>query len=159
MKQKLVRIGISGIQKQKERFCLIFPVLLFIFIFPASSIAQTIAEEYNFNFKGGEEQKWSWIKNQTGCFTYIESMQIKKDDNIVYKISYTPPPSKNKNMIFITSCTIMIPEQINGDSCQVSIKSKTREITNAWLTVTALNSNEVAVASEDKKLEHPEWTG
>lgn len=158
MKQKLVRIGISGIQKQKERFCLIFPVLLFIFIFPASSIAQTIAEEYNFNFKGGEEQKWSWIKNQTGCFTYIESMQIKKDDNIVYKISYTPPPSKNKNMIFITSCTIMIPEQINGDSCQVSIKSKTREITNAWLTVTALNSNEVAVASEDKKLEHPEWT-
>ena len=85
MKQKLVRIGISGIQKQKERFCLIFPVLLFIFIFPASSIAQTIAEEYNFNFKGGEEQKWSWIKNQTGCFTYIESMQIKKDDNIVYK--------------------------------------------------------------------------
>ena len=26
MKQKLVRIGISGIQKQKERFCLIFPV-------------------------------------------------------------------------------------------------------------------------------------
>lgn len=61
-------------------------------------------------------------------------------------------------MIFITSCTIMIPEQINGDSCQVSIKSKTREITNAWLTVTALNSNEVAVASEDKKLEHPEWT-
>ena len=158
MKQKLVRIGISGIQKQKERFCLIFPVLLFIFIFPASSIAQTIAEEYNFNFKGGEEQKWSWIKNQTGCFTYIESMQIKKDDNIVYKISYTPPPSKNKNMIFIASCTIMIPEQINGDSCQVSIKSKTREITNAWLTVTALNSNEVAVASEDKKLEHPEWT-
>ena len=85
-------------------------------------------------------------------------MQIKKDDNIVYKISYTPPPSKNKNMIFIASCTIMIPEQINGDSCQVSIKSKTREITNAWLTVTALNSNEVAVASEDKKLEHPEWT-
>lgn len=56
MKQKLVRIGISGIQKQKERFCLIFPVLLFIFIFPASSIAQTIAEEYNFNFKGGEER-------------------------------------------------------------------------------------------------------
>ena len=71
----------------KERTCQILSVLLFVLIFPATSIAQTIAEEYNLNFKGGEEQKWSWIKNQTGCFTYIESMQIKKDDNIVYKIS------------------------------------------------------------------------
>lgn len=143
----------------KKRTCQILSVLLFVLIFPATSIAQTIAEEYNFNFKGGgEEQKWSWIKNQTGCFTYIESMQIKKDDNMVYKISYTPPSSKNKNMIFIASCTIIIPEQINGDSCQVSIKSKTREITNAWLMVTALNNNEVAIASEDIKLEHPEWT-
>lgn len=83
MKQGLTRIAIGKIQKM--RFCKIVPVLLFILIIPASSIAQTIAEEYNFNFKGGEEQKWSWIKNQTGCFTYIESIQIKKDDNIVYR--------------------------------------------------------------------------
>lgn len=91
--QKLVRIGISGIQKQKERFYLIFPVLLFIFIFPASSIAQTIAEEYNFNFKE-EKNKVVLDKEPNRMLYYIESMQIKKDDNIVYKISYTPPPSK-----------------------------------------------------------------
>lgn len=139
----------------KKKICHILPVLLLVLTFSVSTVAQTIAEKYNFNFKSeGEEQRWSWIKSQIGCFSYIDSVATKEN----YKISYTPPSSKNKNMIFIASCTIIIPEQIKGDICQVSIQSKTRDISNAWFMVTALNNNETVISSDDKRLEHSEWT-
>ena len=139
----------------KKKICHILPVLLLVLTFSVSTVAQTIAEKYNFNFKSeGEEQRWSWIKSQIGCFSYIDSVATKEN----YKISYTPPSSKNKNMIFIASCTIIIPEQIKGDICQVSIQSKTRNISNAWFMVTALNNNETVISSDDKRLEHSEWT-
>ena len=53
MKQTLVRIGISGIQKQKERFCLIFPVLLFIFICSGIMIVQDVINIIFLFFDGG----------------------------------------------------------------------------------------------------------
>lgn len=127
-----------------------------------TSSAQTIAEKYNFNFSGeGSKQEWVWVQQQSRCSAYIDSTRTMKGDNPSFKISYEPFKTTDKSvdqrMEFIASRTIVLPKQLKGDKCQISFKSITKEISNAWFTVTAIDCNEKEISTGSTKIEHPEW--
>lgn len=134
-------------------------VLLLYTLVHLQVCSQTYDDKYDLSFKKYNKCRWGWQVDEIATLISLDKDVSKKEKGHI-KMSHRVAERINKTdtiMCFALSQCVPLPKYKKGETCTVSIYSKSWKMDNAFLVLTSFDEEENVFFNDSIKLDNTNW--